>query len=689
MYKNIIIGIAIGVMILSLSNIVSAIPSEQWDKTFGGKSYDSFESGQQTSDGGYILGGSINENGSLIKTDNKGNKTWSITFKKNNDDLYATVFSVQQTTDNGYIIGLSKGGYVTNMSMIKLDQNRRQIWSRNLGDYHAVGMIIRQTTDGNYIILGTSGRYLESFLIKVDSGGNELWKKTLLGIITWSIDQTVDGGFIIGGNYINPGGSLPWIEKIDKNGNTQWNKTLSEGIIRSIKIVPGGYILAGDDNNDGLLIKTNSNGSKIWSMTIRGNGTDYINYVQQTTDGYILMGNTHEADDYDIWLVKVSAETPIQPNTLIINVQNATTGKPLKDATMRISYNSKYGIILANASNKTSISNEEGMTNIFFKHKEGDTYIYIHVIRASAPWSSCALYKDDSNINNKVWECKLSITGPQIMATKNTLSDRSDGGPAYARLGWTKIKNDHICVLTKGSGPIYRCDTDKNFTTIAKDFHDQNPTVFKPFKIEKYVKTQTSDYDVLGFLKEGAIRFSVNNIPIPLPVLAAIMSQETGCRWKERNSCSSSQWRYDSYLGQYRTLVTFDGGIGAMQLTGDTALYGAELLGVQPDIGIGNLSGSFKNNIIAGAGILNSKDNVITNRNNTSSWGTAICKYRGENPIYCIYINNVKARIIPFYPVSGKYIEDNSLFSHNSTYVSLGQIWGKSCNVVNGLWECS
>lgn len=365
-YKNITIGIIIGITILALSNhIVGAVPSEQWNKTIGGKnadfisygqqtsdsgyiligktssygngdydawlvktdskgkeqwnktfggtSYDSFKSGQQTKDGGYVLGGSINENGVLIKTDNKGNNMWSITFERNGDEFSANVFAVQQTSDNGYIIGLSKtiGMAYMNISIIKLDQNRRQIWSRNLGNYYRSRIdAIQQTADGSYIILGDS-YYEESFLIKVDINGNELWNKTLPDINALSIDHTIDG-FILAGYdkiYSPSGGDLAWIGKTDKNGNVRWNKTLSKGYINSIKVISdGGYILAGDNNNgDGLLIKTNSNGNEMWNMTIGGTGNDYIDSALQISGGYMLLGNTNSYGDgdYDLWLVKI------------------------------------------------------------------------------------------------------------------------------------------------------------------------------------------------------------------------------------------------------------------------------------------------------------------------------------------------------------------------------------------------
>src|SRR5690606_4908939 len=71
------------------------VPVKQWDKTFGGNGKDVLRSLQQTTDGGYILGGttdstgingdkSQNSNGGtdfwVLKTDAIGNKLWDKTF---------------------------------------------------------------------------------------------------------------------------------------------------------------------------------------------------------------------------------------------------------------------------------------------------------------------------------------------------------------------------------------------------------------------------------------------------------------------------------------------------------------------------------------------------------------------------------------------------------------------------------
>ena len=307
--------------------------NEIWNKTFGGPDIDWSLCVQQTTDGGYIITGytelySGPEVGDvwLIKTDSSGNEIWNKTFGGIN---YCEVsYSVQQTTDGGYVItGITWSYSDGSIWLIKTDSSGNEIWNKTFGGTGAldIGSCVRQTTDGGYIITGgketSEMGYVDVWLIKTDSSGNEIWNKTFGGKyndLGMCVQQTTDGGYIITGYtelYLK--GDI-WLIKTDSNGNKMWDK--SYGVLQNVgwgnwvqQTTDGGYIVTGfawkisGGYTSAWLIKTDSNGKKMWDKKLGGTNEDMGNCVQQTSDGgYVITGHTcsYGAGECDVWLVK-------------------------------------------------------------------------------------------------------------------------------------------------------------------------------------------------------------------------------------------------------------------------------------------------------------------------------------------------------------------------------------------------
>ena len=198
--------------------------NEQWSKTYGGQSYDQGYSVQQTNDGGYIITGSTRSfgNGSsdvyLIKTDGSGTEQWSQTFGGIEGDGGN---SVQQTTDGGYIItgSIFSSIGIEDVYLIKTDASGIEEWSQAYGGLDMdVGTSVQQTTDGGYIICGSSHSFGNGYnfrpavyLIKTDGSGNITSTFNIPINPNRKLQKTVD----LLGKESKPQKNIPFVEIYD------------------------------------------------------------------------------------------------------------------------------------------------------------------------------------------------------------------------------------------------------------------------------------------------------------------------------------------------------------------------------------------------------------------------------------------------------------------------------------------
>jgi hypothetical protein len=340
-----------------------------WQKNYGGAREDEGYSVEETADGGYIVAGRTRSYGSgmydvwLMKVDPSGEKTWDKAFGGALDDEAS---SIKQTIDGGFIIAghtKSFGSGMYDVWLLKIDQFGGKIWDKTIGGSRDdMGDSIQETRDGGFVVAGTTGSWgngdADALLIKIDSNGNEQWKKTFGGPRSernpwsrgWSAQQTADGGFAMLGstNSFGSGGYDIWFIKTDANGDKIADKVYGGAYDEEggslVKTREGHHILIGSTRSfgsggfDAWLIMTDQNGEKIWDQTFGSKLDDKGYSVIQTDDGSsVFAGKTtpyiaqttrrksacygdcqqqEPATYYDGWLVAIRSAHPmieIQP----------------------------------------------------------------------------------------------------------------------------------------------------------------------------------------------------------------------------------------------------------------------------------------------------------------------------------------------------------------------------------------
>ena len=311
----------------------------EWAKSIGGISHDRIQSVASTSDGGYIVGGY---------------------YQSSSIDLGNNV----TLTNHSNSISNSDG------MVIKYDQYGNAEWANSIGGINASDAIssVVQTEDQNYIAVGyyqsseiqvedttlTNNGSADGMLIKYDKNGKILSAKTIGGDkddFINSVASTSDGGYIIGGYYqsssinleneislTNKGNNDGLIIKYDAYGIIEWTKAIggiSNDRIQSVaETSDGGYIAGGyfnsngidlgngitldySNDQDGIVIKYDTEGEVEWAKVIGGSSTDQIRTVASTSDGRIIVGGDFESSNIDL-----GNNVTLKKNTSFFNVAN-------------------------------------------------------------------------------------------------------------------------------------------------------------------------------------------------------------------------------------------------------------------------------------------------------------------------------------------------------------------------------
>lgn len=303
-----------------------------WDRVLRGHQADSVSAIRSTRDGGYILAGTSRSgdakqtDGWVVKLDAGGRRQWDRVFGGKGYDGFETVVPV---TGGGFLLA----GYTRSRSagrqdawVVKIDGAGRLLWARRFGgDGNGIINAAVETDDGGYVLVGqrkaqTAGGG-DGWAARIDRAGRLLWSKRFGGDgddVFTAVAKVPGGGFAIAGrtNATGAGSYDGWLLMIDGDGTRRWARTFggarADGFSAVLAAQGGGFVLLGttrsgrDPAGDGWVVWTDASGMHRAERRFGGAGADAAYGLAATAGkGFILAGATKSrtGGGSDGWIV--------------------------------------------------------------------------------------------------------------------------------------------------------------------------------------------------------------------------------------------------------------------------------------------------------------------------------------------------------------------------------------------------
>ncbi|MBL7775151.1 MAG: T9SS type A sorting domain-containing protein [Saprospiraceae bacterium] len=219
----------------------------------------------------------------------------------------AQTYSAVETDDHDFLVlGKASTNDSLQLLLMKVGPNGDLLWQKRFpGVADDSGRGIVRTADNHFLIIGSSSLYM--ILLKVNAEGEQLWKRYIkkdrAGI---GLDLTADGGIVALGNYTTPLNgiliSYVFVAKLDSMGNEVWSNTYFQQVDAWPEAIEqtadGGYIIGGTHQYNttagGFLLKLTGSGAVSWFRTYENSNIhdDYFHFAATTRDGgYVLCGS--------------------------------------------------------------------------------------------------------------------------------------------------------------------------------------------------------------------------------------------------------------------------------------------------------------------------------------------------------------------------------------------------------------
>lgn len=309
-----------GKVSVSVKGIEQSLPTQLfitnqlvWQKTLGGFTNDKGSALAIASDGGYLIAGSTRGQGGDVGPTHGLDDFWVVKMKA---DL--TIAWEKAIGGTGYdqaqcIVALADGGCV----------------------------VAGYTNSNDGDVTGNHGDN-DYFIVKLDAGGNIIWKTVLGGSGNDQANALVaiSGGFVVAGSTSSPdgdvtgnhGGADYWVVWLDTNGTLVNQKTYGgtdHDLAKTLVTTKdGGYLVAGRaaSNNEDVkgnhggddfwVLKLTALGNVEWQKTIGGTKNESAYAIISASDGGCFIAGDAESSDGDVtgnqggsdyWVVKLNS----------------------------------------------------------------------------------------------------------------------------------------------------------------------------------------------------------------------------------------------------------------------------------------------------------------------------------------------------------------------------------------------
>ncbi len=146
-----------------------------WTRTYGGEQIDRGSSIRGLADGGYIVGGGTSSFGAgnvdmyVVRLDSSGREVWAKAFGRN---VYDTASSVIPLQDGGFLVtgyGDLEGSELMALTVVRLDADGEEAWTSRFGSRRAYdyGVDAIELGSGGYLVAGASNDR--------DNRSNDIW----------------------------------------------------------------------------------------------------------------------------------------------------------------------------------------------------------------------------------------------------------------------------------------------------------------------------------------------------------------------------------------------------------------------------------------------------------------------------------------------------------------------------------